>query len=344
MPPRAAIVVPTCNRPEVTRRCLQGILEQELTDFELVVIDDGSTDDTQAMLQQFAANHPNLRIDILRNERNIGANPSRNRGIAATTAPLVCFLDCDSIPEPQWLRAILTPFDDNKVGAVNGMVVDVPPRNVFELTLKGNHRVHGTTHANRLTAGNMCVRRSLLLRYGFDEDRAATNMTATGAPDVSVSGRGDEEGLFLHLRAAGHEIRLAHEAVIEHDHPIDGRSFLRQAWRGGRSAARLVYKYSLPHRLDVMPFVLMLLTLPALVLDWPWPSVPMLFLAAGCAALVYNDLCRKKKTLGETILSFPLLLLYYALRVSAYVLESLRLRLTPHGIKRVTLPLPTRKL
>jgi len=315
-----------------------------MTDFELVVIDDCSTDETPAMLQQFAANHPQLRINILRNERNIGANPSRNRGIAATTAPLVCFLDCDSIPEPQWLRAILEPFEDERVGAVNGIVEDVPPRNIFELTLKGNHRVHGTTHASRLTAGNMCVRRSLLQRFGFDEDRAATSVTATGTPDVSVSGRGDEEGLFLHLRAAGHEIRLVHDAIIEHDHPMGGRSFLRQAWRGGRSAARLVYKYSLPQRLDVLPFILMLLTLPLVLLPLPWSGVPLAFFAAGCAALGYNDLCRKKKTIGETLLTFPLMLLYYALRVTGYVSESLRLRFTRHGIKRVTLPLPTRKL
>lgn len=338
----ASIIVPTCNRPEVTRRCLQGIVEQIVRDFELVVIDDCSTDDTPQMLQQFAANHPHLRLQIIRNDRNLGANPSRNRGIAATSAPCVCFLDCDSIPEPQWLGAIVAPFDDERVGAVNGIVNDVPPRNVFELTLKGNHRVHGTTHANRLTAGNMCVRRELLQRFGFDEDRATVVAAPDGTPDVSVSGRGDEEGLFLHLRAAGFDVRLAHDAVILHDHPIGGRSFLRQAWRGGRSAARLVYKYALPHRLDVMPFALMLITLPLMVFGWPWAGLPVILFAAGCAALVYNDVCRKKKTLLETVITFPLMLLYYALRVGSYVLESLRLWLTNHGITRVTLPTPKR--
>ena len=108
---------------------------------------------------------------------------------------------------PDWLEKILAGFDSPRVAAVTGMVEDPPPTNLYELTLKGLHRVHGKVHANRLIAGNMCIRRGPLFECRLDEDRPAQPMAKDGTPDVTVSGRGDEEGLFLRLRAAGYEVR-----------------------------------------------------------------------------------------------------------------------------------------
>ena len=98
-----------------------------------------------------------------------------------------------------------------------------------------------------------------------------------------------------------------------------------------------MYKYYLPHRLDLLPFMCTYLTL-LLVAVQPWLAiVPAFFFAAALAAITYNDLVRKGKTLAETIRSFPVLLLYYHLRLAGYVLETLRLRLGKGGLKRVRL-------
>ena len=58
------------------------------------------------------------------------------------------------------------------------------------------------------------------------------------------------------------------------------------------------------------------------------------FGAAAIAAMTYNELFRKGKTVGETIRSFPILLAYYHVRLASYVIESVALRLRRHGIKR----------
>jgi hypothetical protein len=53
------------------------------------------------------------------------------------------------------------------------------------------------------------------------------------------------------------------------------------------------------------------------------------------AAITYNDLFRKRKTIGETVLSFPVLLAYYHVRLYGYVMQAIRLRFTKHGVARV---------
>ena len=335
--PLVSLIVPTCDRRDTLGRCLQALARQTYPHYEIIVVDDFSADGTPDLLREFAEGHPELAFHTLRNEVHAGANPSRNRGIRASQGAFVAFLDADCLAEPDWLENLMRGFTSRRVAAVTGMVVDPPPTNIYELTFKGTHRVHRAGPAPRLVAGNMCVRRQLLLEYRLDEDRSEPLKEKTGRPDVTVSGRGDEEGLFWMLRAAGYEMRVAPDAVVLHEHHLERRSFFRQAFRGGRSAARLVYKYHLPHRLDLLPFMCTYLTL-LLVAVQPWLAVvPAFFFAAALAAITYNDLVRKGKTLAETIRSFPVLLLYYHLRLAGYLLEMLRLRLGKGGLERVRL-------
>ncbi len=334
-PPQVSVVIPTCDRRHVLARCLDALTNQTHTSYEVIVVDDGSADDTPDFLQTFAdehaGNNAKVRFRWLRNEQRIGANPSRNRGIREAAAEFVALLDCDCIAEPDWLDKLLEGFADSNVAAVTGLVRDPPPTNIFELTFKGTHRIHGSQKANRLVAGNMCVRSSVLREHTLDEDRAKVS------GDITVSGRGDEEGLFLILRAEGYEVRVAPEAVVLHEHGFTGRRFFRQAFRGGKSAARLVYKFRLSQRLDMLPFILAYASLPLMLVNVRLAAVPGFFFVAALAAITYNDLFRKGKTIGETLRSFPVLLAYYHVRLCGYALETIRLRLCRHDIRRVQL-------
>ncbi|GAG21050.1 unnamed protein product, partial [marine sediment metagenome] len=218
------MVVPTCNRREVLARCLDALAAQTYPNYEIIVVDDCSTDDTPQFLASFADRHPRLPFRWFRNQSHAGANPSRNRGIRESQGSLVAFLDNDCIAQPDWLEQLLSGFSSEKVAAVTGLVEDPPPTNIYELTYKGTHRIHRWGRARRLVAGNMCVRRALLLDYMLDEDRAPRVRSAEGTPDVSVSGRCDEEGLYLLLRAAGHEQRVVPEAVVLHEHHFTGQT------------------------------------------------------------------------------------------------------------------------
>jgi glycosyltransferase involved in cell wall biosynthesis len=321
--PDVSVVIPTWNRSVALRHCLDALAEQTHKNYEVVVVNDNSTDDTIEMLEQFAAKHPSVRIKWLTNEQNIGANRSRNRGIRASAGQLVAFTDSDCRPAPQWLENLVKPFaTDPKLASVTG-TVDLPkPRNIFERTYRGTNRVEGTDHVNRLLGGNMCLRKDLLLAYPLDED---------------LKYGCDEEGVYLRLKAAGYRQGFAKNANVLHEHYFTGRSLLRQARVGGAAAAWLVHKYHLPPRIDMIPFILAYLTLPLAWLDIRLALLPAGFFAAALAAITYNDLFRKRKSLTDTIVTFPVLLAYYHCRLVGYLTGTLRAHLGLLKVERIKL-------
>jgi glycosyltransferase involved in cell wall biosynthesis len=344
--PLVSIVIPTCNRPDLTRRCLAALAVQTYSPCEIIVVDDGSDDHTPAVLEAFGTEHPSLNFRHHRHDTNLGANRSRERGILDARGSIIAFLDSDCIAEPDWLERLIAGFDSPDVVAVTGLIRDPEPTNIYELTFKGTHRMGRPGNTHRLVAGNMAVRRDVLLKFGFDHDRAETAQTADGRIDTTVSGRGDEESLSLKINAAGLLMRTAPDAAVFHEHHYSRRSFYRQAVRGGRSAARLVYKYHLSHRIDMLPFIATYFTLtPALIVGavWSWWAmlVPAFFLALSIAAIIYNDLARKGKTAGEVVRSFPTLLAYYHVRLWGYTTETAALWMGRRSIERERLHPPT---
>jgi glycosyltransferase involved in cell wall biosynthesis len=97
MPPEASVIIPTYNRRAMVREAVASVLVQRDADFELIVVDDGSTDGTSEMLAQL----DQVRIDRIDERR--GPAAARNRGVARASAPLIAFLDSDDIWAPDKL-------------------------------------------------------------------------------------------------------------------------------------------------------------------------------------------------------------------------------------------------
>ena len=87
----------------------------------------------------------------------------------------------------------------------------------------------------------------------------------------------------------------------------------------------------------MLPFVLAYATLPLALIHGLFLGVSLFFFMGALAAITYNDLFRKKKSIMETIITFPMLFLYYHVRMAGYVLETLRLRCTRNEITRIRL-------
>ena len=97
-----SIVIPTYNRADLLKRAMGSVLEQTWSDWELIVIDDASTDDTPAVLA--ACCDP--RVRSLRNDPNRERSASRNRGIEAAEGEYICFLDSDDLYLPRHLETL----------------------------------------------------------------------------------------------------------------------------------------------------------------------------------------------------------------------------------------------
>ena len=107
--PRISVVLPVFNREQRIAQAIDSVLAQDFDDFELIVVDDGSTDRTA----EVARSYGDPRIRIVTQDRNRGSNAARNAGIEAARAPLIAFLDSDDVFLPHKLGTVVRAFDED---------------------------------------------------------------------------------------------------------------------------------------------------------------------------------------------------------------------------------------
>ena len=105
---RFSVIIPSYNSAAFLPQALDSLLSQTTGDFEIVVVDDGSTDDTQQILDAYAAKDP--RVRCVRQE-NAGVSAARNNGLAAAKGDWVTFLDADDTYAPDTLQAFSTAIE-----------------------------------------------------------------------------------------------------------------------------------------------------------------------------------------------------------------------------------------
>ncbi|MHC4850196.1 MAG: glycosyltransferase family 2 protein [Planctomycetota bacterium] len=117
MPSRVQIVIPCYRQAHLLPEAVASVAAQTFTDFECVVIDDGSPDDTAAVAERLAREHPWLRL--IRQE-NAGPCAARNNAIASSQAPLILPLDADDMLAPTAIEKMVAVFDERPELAIVG--------------------------------------------------------------------------------------------------------------------------------------------------------------------------------------------------------------------------------
>ena len=214
---------------ESLRSCLDALARQTMatSDFEVVVVDDGSPVATAGIQEEFASR---LRLRVVRQE-NAGPAAARNRGVREAAGDLVAFTDDDCLPRPGWLEHLTAAEAVNPGSLVGGSTVNGLPDDLFASTsqlivdLVYEHFNADPDDAFFITSNNMLCRRDRLLDLGgFD-----SSYRRAGAEDRDFCDR---------WRTAGHKLVWRHDAVIEHRHPQSLSEFVDLHYRYGRGAHR----------------------------------------------------------------------------------------------------------
>jgi glycosyltransferase involved in cell wall biosynthesis len=103
-----SVIIPTFNRAVKTARAISSVLYQRFTDYEIIVVDDGSTDETERVLHQFKN-----RIRYVTHKANGGVSAARNTGLTVSKSPLIAFLDSDDYWLPDKLAVQKSFLDRN---------------------------------------------------------------------------------------------------------------------------------------------------------------------------------------------------------------------------------------
>jgi len=108
--PTVSVIIPTYNRAHLISRAIKSVLNQTYQDFELIVVDDGSTDNTEEVIQNFK----DKRIKYFRHKINRGGNMARNTGLKNSKGQYIAFLDSDDEWLPEKLEKQLKVFAESK--------------------------------------------------------------------------------------------------------------------------------------------------------------------------------------------------------------------------------------
>lgn len=171
--PLVSVIIPTYNRGWVLKEAIDSVLAQDFKDFELIVVDDGSTDDTGQIL---AAYNQDL---IALHQSNSGVSAARNRGIGTASGQLIAFLDSDDLWLPRKLSTQVDFFNSHP-GAVINQTEEIWIRNGVRVNPKTrHHKFSGMIFEKSLalclvSPSAVMMRRSLFDDVGlFDENLPA---------------------------------------------------------------------------------------------------------------------------------------------------------------------------
>lgn len=250
-----SVVLCTHDRSSILRRTLPAIVSQDLPRdaYEVIVVDNASSDDTKEVVAALVCSEPNLRYV---HETEVGLSAARNRGVLEASGSIVVFVDDDVRVDSRWLGHVIEPFrTDPDLAAVGGRVLvdwPVPRPSWLPDSLLGFLAAcdpePGGDHSEFVPVGaNMAVRRSWL-------DRVGPFKTSLGRRGRSL-GASEEEELFLRLRSQGGRVGYADRAAVLHEveaERIRKGWFLRRAFAQGRSTIILLAEQRTIGRVELL--------------------------------------------------------------------------------------------
>jgi ABC-type multidrug transport system fused ATPase/permease subunit/GT2 family glycosyltransferase len=224
--PFISVVVCSHNGEQTLHDCCEGLLAQDYPHFEVIVVDDGSTDATGDIAAEYG-------FRVIRTANN-GLSSARNTGLYAANGEIVAYTDDDARPDPQWLRYLATSFRSTDYVGIGGP--NVPPstgstvaRCVANAPGGPLHVLVSDTEAEHIPGCNMAFRKSSLLEVGgFD-------------PQYRVAG--DDVDICWQVQARGWKIGFNPVAMVYHHRRNSVRAYWRQQVGYGRAEALLEKKW-----------------------------------------------------------------------------------------------------
>jgi glycosyltransferase involved in cell wall biosynthesis len=218
-----SIVIPTYNRPELLEKLVNSILnlDYDKDDFEVIIIDDGSTNNAINLTQKYQKSF-NLRYYF---QKNSGPSSARNTGIDIARGEYICFLDDDCIPPRDWLKKIHAIITETRADGICGISTD-RTGNIFSTTSQfiSNFLLKELNNYYKMPvfvmSNNLIYKREIFNKI----DKFNLLFSRPG---------GEDRELNFRIIEKGYKVTFAKEIIIDHYHNLIFTSFLKQQFNYG---------------------------------------------------------------------------------------------------------------
>lgn len=222
--PGISVIVCTYNGTATLRACLQSLQTLNYPDYEVLLVDDGSTLDIGEIAHAFPA------VRYIRQE-HAGLSVARNLGAERAKGAILAYTDDDCIADPDWLKYLATGFDDEKWVAAGGPNIPPKPRNRTEAVVAAApgapaHVLLSDSEAEHLPGCNLAIRKAAL--------------QAIGGFRAQYRAAGDDVDVCWRLREAGGRLRFVAGAMVWHHRRYSVSAYFRQQAGYGRAEALLM--------------------------------------------------------------------------------------------------------
>ncbi len=211
-----SVIIPTYNGASRIGHCLESLRDQSVGHvFEILVVDDGSTDATPEVVRRFEG------VRLLR-QKNAGPASARNNGAREATGEIILFTDDDCVPTQNWVETMLSPFDDPQVVGAKGIYRTTQRQLVarfVQIEYEDRYRLMAKLPSIDFidTYSAAFRRRNFLEMNGYD-----TSFPVACAEDIELSYR---------MSAREWVMRYAPEAAVYHTHPDSFWRYLKKKYK-----------------------------------------------------------------------------------------------------------------
>jgi glycosyltransferase involved in cell wall biosynthesis len=225
--PRFSVVVCSYNGSRTLRECLAGILRLDYPDFEVIVVNDGSTDETKSIASSFEG------IRLISTE-NMGLSHARNVGLNASTGTYVAYIDDDAWPDSHWLQYLAFAFQQSSHTGIGGPNFAPPSSGFVERCVDGApggplHVLLTDDTAEHIPGCNMTFRKA--------------DLEAIGGFDVTYRIAGDDVDVCWQILKQGWTLGFHASAQVWHLRRNSISGYLKQQLGYGKAEALLEDKW-----------------------------------------------------------------------------------------------------
>lgn len=235
---KISFIVIAYNEGKNIRSCINSITAQAgVTAYEIVVVNDGSTDETKYIVNQIARSVKNMKI--VNFKKNHGRGAARSEGVSRSTGDVLVFIDGDTILPAHWTMVCLQNL--KHYDAVGGIAI--PDGDVTYIYRKFGLTPKITHHTTELTGNNCMIKKNVLIKIKINKNLRD----------------GEDVDFVWRAKIAGFKVTSIDNLVVRH---IENKSFaksLRWLFQSGIGASRLLFRHKKARMPDVLFFIYILL-------------------------------------------------------------------------------------